>query len=196
MKLVQDTVLVLVIAAATTLALGPALGPRAADAGDEVVTLLPGPQSFVENEGVRFDLALAKDKYAVGDKPIVVITMTNTSAKEGAKVEARVRMMTTPRPSMAARMVPMPKESWTSPITADLKAGETRTIRLTATEALAAATHVAFELSSGKARTTAATLTVAAPALVLPSADLGNLKLKISGTALTDAAPDAKVESK
>lgn len=134
-KLMQDLAVIAAAAVLAAVGTGLVFAPSAADAEEElpVGTTIGGVVA-----SVTIDPETAKE----GKKPVLTVTATNPG-KEKASVTAEVRIEAWSPESMLSRIPVMPKRIWTTSVTLELKAGETKKIVLNSTEAAPARSELA-----------------------------------------------------
>jgi hypothetical protein len=147
---VHNVVGVLGVAGATMAFTLMVLGPWRFGISDETKRITPRiMQPKFASHGCDFTLKTGKTEYEVGETPVIEVTAVNPTGK-AAEATVWIRLLTAEVPSPFARVMPVPRPSWSKSWSVSLKPGETGKTSLTADVKLAAKQNVMITISDAE----------------------------------------------
>lgn len=166
----RDIAVVLGVAGLTTGILVSVCRPLEVSARSPLrISRAPATQPALKADDMVFKLEAAKKEYKAGDKPTVNVIASNGAAEQ-RNVTLTLRMMCVAPSSPMMRMLPMPKEIWSSKCTISAKAGEKKSTAIAVDKPLPAGQRVYITMSTGEEKSAAGRLGVSYLTLLSPKA--------------------------
>ncbi len=153
----RDVAVVGGTALATALVALPILCVGYAIANDGAKAEIQWP--VLRTNGAEITLRAEKSAYSAGETPVIQLVAANPSGTP-VTLEAQVRMMAQPLPSMMMRAMPVARQRWEQRTVIQLGANEQKVIPLPTGTAAAAGSRVTFQLSVGTSKVTTPPITV------------------------------------